>query len=190
MSSLLVFTESLIFFLLNPRRALSGSLSLVCSGDTMAFWACCFIKLLCVLCLVTQSCPTLCDPMDCNPPGFSVHGILQAGILESVAMPSSRGSCLPRDSLPSEPPGKPKNSRVGGLSLLQGSSRPRNRTENSCIAGGFFTKWATREAPSNRNRPLFSSSYRPWSGCQANIQISSAMFIWGTFLTHYLQSES
>ena len=37
-----------------------------------------------------QSCLTLCDPMDCNPPGSSVHGILQAGILEWVAMPSSR----------------------------------------------------------------------------------------------------
>ena len=39
-----------------------------------------------------QSCPTLCDPMDCSPPGSSVHGILQARILEWVAMPSSRGS--------------------------------------------------------------------------------------------------
>ena len=39
-----------------------------------------------------QSCPTLCDPMDCNPPGSSDHGILQARILEWVATPSSRGS--------------------------------------------------------------------------------------------------
>ena len=38
-----------------------------------------------------QSCPTLCNPMDCSPPGSSVHGILQARILERVAMPSSRG---------------------------------------------------------------------------------------------------
>jgi len=38
------------------------------------------------------SCLTLCDPMDCSPPGSSVHGILQARILEWVAMPSSRGS--------------------------------------------------------------------------------------------------
>ena len=44
-----------------------------------------------------QSCPTLCDPMDCSPPGSSVHGILQARILEWVAMPSSRGSSQPRD---------------------------------------------------------------------------------------------
>ena len=43
-------------------------------------------------CLVIQSCPTLCNPMDCSPPGFSVHGILQARILEWVAMStSSRG---------------------------------------------------------------------------------------------------
>ena len=44
------------------------------------------------LCLVAQSCPTLCNPMDCTLLGSSVHGILQARILEKVAMPSSRGS--------------------------------------------------------------------------------------------------
>ena len=42
-----------------------------------------------------QSCP-LCNPMDCSPPDFSVHGILQARILECIAMPSSRGSFWPR----------------------------------------------------------------------------------------------
>ena len=44
-----------------------------------------------------QSCPTLCDPMDCSPPGSSVHGILQVRILKWVAMPSSRGTSQPRD---------------------------------------------------------------------------------------------
>ena len=44
-----------------------------------------------------KSCPTLYDPMDCSPPGSSVHGILQAKILEWVAMPFSRGSSRPRD---------------------------------------------------------------------------------------------
>ena len=43
------------------------------------------------------SCLTLCNPMDCSLPASSVHGILQARILEWVAMPSSRGSSLPRD---------------------------------------------------------------------------------------------
>ena len=57
-----------------------------------------------------QSCPTLCDPMDCSPPGSSIHGILQARILEWVAMPSSKGS-----------------------------SQPRDRTQVSHIAGRFFT---------------------------------------------------
>ena len=47
--------------------------------------------------LVTQSCPTLCDPMNCSPPGSSVHGILQARILKWVAVPFSRGSSWPRD---------------------------------------------------------------------------------------------
>ena len=47
--------------------------------------------------LVTQSCPTLCYPTNCSAPGSSVRGILQAGILEWVAMPSSRGSSQLRD---------------------------------------------------------------------------------------------
>ena len=47
--------------------------------------------------LVAQSCPTLCNHMDCSPPGFSVHGTLQARILEWVAIPFSRGSSWPRD---------------------------------------------------------------------------------------------
>ena len=78
----------------------------------------------CVLCLVTQSCPTHCDPLDCSPPGSCVHGVLQARILEWVAMPSSRGSSQPTspalqaDSLSPEPPGKPKNTEVGSLPLL------------------------------------------------------------------------
>ena len=42
----------------------------------------CKIVLYAVLCLVAQSCPTLCDPMDCSPPGSSGHGILQARVLE------------------------------------------------------------------------------------------------------------
>ena len=49
------------------------------------------------LCLVTQLCPTLWDPMDCSPSGSSVHGIFQTRILERVAIPSSRGSSQPRD---------------------------------------------------------------------------------------------
>ena len=47
--------------------------------------------------VVVQPCPALCDPMDCRPPASSVHGVLQARILEWVAMPSSRGSSHPRD---------------------------------------------------------------------------------------------
>ena len=44
-----------------------------------------------------QSCPTLCGPIDCSPPGFSVLGILQARILQWVVVPSSKGSSQPRD---------------------------------------------------------------------------------------------
>ena len=68
--------------------------------------------------LVAQSCPTLCDPMDCSPPGSSVHEIFQARILEWVT-----------------------------ISFCRGSSQPRDRTQVSCTTGRFFTDWATREAP-------------------------------------------
>ena len=47
--------------------------------------------------LVAQSCPTLCDPMDCSPPGSSFHGSLQERILEWVAIPFYRGSSQTRD---------------------------------------------------------------------------------------------
>ena len=58
----------------------------------------CLAKPVCVCtCLVAQLCLTLCDPIDCSPPGFLSLGILQARILELVAMPSSRGSSQPRD---------------------------------------------------------------------------------------------
>ena len=70
------------------------------------------------VCLVYQSNLTLCDPKDYSPPGSSVHGILQARILCGLVVPSSGdlhnpgtelGSpALQADSLPSEPPGKPK----------------------------------------------------------------------------------
>ena len=49
------------------------------------------------MCSVTKSCLTLCDPVDCGPPGSSVHGISQARIQEWVAISSSRGSSRPRD---------------------------------------------------------------------------------------------
>ena len=49
------------------------------------------------VCLVTESCLTLCNPMDCGPPGSSVYGIFQARILEWVAISYSRGSSWPKD---------------------------------------------------------------------------------------------
>ena len=54
-------------------------------------------KLLKLKVLVTQSCQTLCDPMNCSPPGASDHGIFQARILRLVAISFSRGSSPPKD---------------------------------------------------------------------------------------------
>ena len=79
-----------------------------------ALW---WLQLSNTLILVTQSSPTLCDPMDCSPPGSSVSGILQARILEWVAMPFSRGS------------------------------QHRDQSWVSWIGGRFFTIWATRGSP-------------------------------------------
>ena len=88
-----------------------------------------------------QSCPTLCDPMDCSPLGSSVHGILQARILEWAAVPSSRGSSQPRDLshvsycsciagnfFTTEPPGKPH------LTIHPVLALPVSRTaRNKCL---------------------------------------------------------
>ena len=70
-----------------------------------------------VLCLVTQSCLTLCDPMDYNLSGSPIVCFFQARILERVAIPFSGGS-----------------------------SQPSDRIQVSCIAGRFFTIWAARDA--------------------------------------------
>ena len=79
--------------------------------------------------LHSVSCVQLCHPMDCSPPGFSVLGIIQARILKWVPFSSPedlpdpgielRSPILQLDYLPCEPPGKPKNTGVGSLSLLQ-----------------------------------------------------------------------
>ena len=71
----------------------------------------------CVRAKSHQLCPTLCDPMGCSPPGSSIHWILQARILEWVAMPSSKGSPPLAGSLPLVPPGDPRYYREGLLTL-------------------------------------------------------------------------
>ena len=75
---------------------------------------------------VAQCCLTLCDPKD-----YTVHGILQARILEWVAFPFSRGS-----------------------------SQPRDPTQVTCIAGGFFTRWATREVLCVHHTHTHTHTYR------------------------------
>ena len=70
---------------------------------------------------VTQLCPTLCDPTDCSPPGSSVHGILQARILEWVAISFSRGSSWPR--------GWTRISRIAGRLLYVGSIFKNHRDQ-------------------------------------------------------------
>ena len=78
--------------------------------------------------LVTQSCLTLCDPMDWSPPGSSVHEIFQARVLEWVA-----------------------------ISFSKGSSQPRDWTQVPCTASRFFIDLATREAPTANNQKLINN---------------------------------
>ena len=132
---------------------------------------------------VAQLCLTLCDPID-----YTIHGILQAGILEWVAVPFSRGSSQPRDPT--------QVSCIAGrfftswatreaqeywrvaYSCSSGSSRPRNLTRVSCIAGGFFSSWATREAlfllilgkieGNNRRQDGWMASLTQWTGVWAS----------------------
>ena len=83
-----------------------------------------------VLCFITRWCPTLCDPMDCSLPGSSVHMDSPGKYWSGLPCPppgdlpnpgiESRSHALQVDSLQSEPRGKPKNTTVGSLSLLQG----------------------------------------------------------------------
>ena len=82
---------------------------------------------------VAQSCPTLCDPTDCSLPGSSLHGILQASVLEWVAISFSRGS-----------------------------SRPRDRTLVSCITGRRFNLWASLPYI-DINQPWVHMCPPPWS---------------------------
>ena len=84
--------------------------------NALVFLACLCVCV-CVCVLLAQLCLPLHNPTDCSPSGFSVHGILQARILEWVAISFSRGSSWPRDW-----------------------------TLVSCIAGRFFTIWATKKA--------------------------------------------
>ena len=96
--------------------------------------------------LVTQSRPTLCDPMGCSPPGSSVHGVLPARILKWIAISSpgdlpdpgiEPGSpALQADSLPSEPPGKPVQetwvqSPVPENPRCHGAAKPMSYSERS-----------------------------------------------------------
>ena len=99
-----------------PEVHISVMVSLDLDQSHSNCWSRPFRPPVCVVAKSLQSYPTLCNTMDCSMPGSSVHGILQARILEWVAIPFCRVSSWPRD-----------------------------QTQVSCSAGGFFTIWATRE---------------------------------------------
>ena len=121
---------------------------------------------MCVCVLVFQSCPTLCDPMDCSQPTPSVHEILPARMLEWVVIPFSRES-----------------------------SPPRDQTCFPCFSGRFFTIWTIREVrivhrykeqvnsslkkgdmelaePSDRDWVVYTSDYKIINPAKVNITYS------------------
>ena len=106
-----------------------------------------------VLCLVSQSCLTLCDPMDCSPPGSSVpgdspgqntgvgyHALLQGILGSNPDLPHCRQILYHLSHQ-----GSPRILVWAAYSFSRGSSQSRYWTRVSCIAGGFFIIWATRE---------------------------------------------
>ena len=106
------------------------------------------------LCLVAQSCSTLCDPMDYNPPGSFVHGD-SPGKNTGVSCHALLQGIFPaQGSNPSLPhcrwilyhlnhQGRPRILEWVEYSFSRGSSQPRNQTGVSCIVGRFFTSWAS-----------------------------------------------
>ena len=98
--------------------------------------------------LVTQSCPTLCSPMDCILSGSSVHGILQARVgshplLQGIFQPTDRTRvfCITGRFFIIWATRKAQEYRVGSLSLLQGIFPTQGSTGVSCTAGSFFASY-------------------------------------------------
>ena len=124
--------------------------------DLLVMWLA-FLNTVCVRVLVTQLCPTLCDPMHCSPPDSSVHEILQARTLEWVAIPFSRRS-----------------------------SQPIDLTQVSHIVGRFFTVWATREAQSRSvmfNSLQLHRLHNPWNSLGQNTGVGGLFLLEGIFPT-------
>ena len=119
------------------------------------------------LCLGAQSCPTLCDPVDYSPPGSSVHGdspakntglgchALLQGIFPTQGLNPDLLQCRQILYWLSHQ-GSSRILEWVAYPFSKGSSPPRNWTRVSCIAGRFFTSWATRETPM-RHSVQFSS---------------------------------
>ena len=110
-----------------------------------------------MLCLVAKSYPTLCNPIDCSLPGSSVHGdspgkntAVDCHALLQGIFPTQRSKPgLPHCRQILYHLGHKRSPRIlewVAYPFSSGSSWPRNRTRVSCIAGRFFTSWATREA--------------------------------------------
>ena len=122
------------------------SLFVLTEGYVVKKGCVCMCVCVCV-CAHTQWCPTLCDPMDCSLPGSSVYGILQARILEWVAIPFSRGSSHPRD--------RTSVSCIGGwifflpLTHLGCSEEGRTNTLRTVIFWQHSSLWIFSESLSN-----------------------------------------
>ena len=126
-------------------------------------------------------------------------GILQVGILEGVAMPFSRGSSqhrtptLQADSLPSEPPGKPKNNRVGSLSLLQGIFPTQESNQGLLHCRWILYQLSYQGSPLNMymdlNLYLNACITRHFAFVEMNKKGIFFLTYWMSFKIRYIQSE-
>ena len=117
-----------------------------------------------------QSYLSLCNTMDCSPPVSSIHGILQARILQWVATPSSKGSSQTRDPIPV-----------------------------SCTSGRYFTHWARWEAHSHpavilknsgfSNKTCYNLSSIPWFSLFSQVQMASAVYLNPVSIFKYFTRE-
>ena len=119
----------------------------------ISMWKCC--------CLLAQSCRTLYDPMNYNPPGSSVHGIPQARILEWVAVSLSRGSSLPRDQTRVSYIGRrilylwaTREARWPQYKQQEGEQGRQNRTHDWVFSVQFFFSVAVHSASNNQGAPV------------------------------------
>ena len=136
------------------REAWRSAVHRAAKGRTWLKWLSMLVYI-CAVCSVTQSCLTLCDPVDCSPPGYP-WGFFRQEYWSGLPCPPPGDLPNPGIKNPGLPhcklilyhlshQGSPRMLKWVACPFSRGSSWPRNPSGVSCMAGGFFTSWPTRE---------------------------------------------